>query len=98
MSGIMTVAQPGTGSRQDAYHRAMDDGVQYMQDRKWRRAYACFTRAHELGHAVRSLHLAAHRAALACALRSCRPDRIAYQAFFLGFAALTSWEGDKHAG
>jgi hypothetical protein len=89
--GIVTVAQPGTVSRPEAYRRAMDDGYQHMRDRQWGRAYACFTRAHDLGHAVRSLHLAAHRVALACAQRSRRPDRIAYQAFFLGFAALTSW-------
>lgn len=76
------------------YEEEMDAGHSCMAQRNWPGAYHHFRNAHDLGHAVRSHHLAAHRAAVRVAARSGRPDRLLYQLVFLGVASLTSWNSD----
>jgi hypothetical protein len=77
-----------------SYEDEMDAGYSSMAQRHWPGAYHHFYLAHDLGHAVRSRHLAAHKAALRVAARSGRPDRFFYQLVFLAFASLTSWNTD----
>jgi hypothetical protein len=74
-----------------SFQDQMKTGYEHSARHDWSRAYACFQRAHDLGHGGRSTHLAAHRAALAVAWRGLRVDRVVYQLTFLGFASLTSW-------
>jgi hypothetical protein len=69
----------------------MTAGRDRLREGQWSSAYTCFRRAHDLGHDVRTEHLAAHRAALHTAWCARRPDRLLYQTVFLGFAALTTW-------
>jgi hypothetical protein len=72
----------------------MDAGQSCMAQQNWPDAYHHFRIAHDLGHAMRSRHLAAHTAALRVAGRSGRPDRFLYQLVFLAVASLTSWNTD----
>ncbi|MEU3984008.1 DUF3703 domain-containing protein [Streptomyces sp. NPDC026672] len=72
------------------FGREMEAGWSLAAEGRWDDAYRHFSRAHDLGHAARSRHLAAHRAALRAAVAAGRFGRICYQGFFLGFAWLTS--------
>jgi hypothetical protein len=73
------------------YEDEMNAGHSCMARQDWSSAYRHFQNAHDLGHTVRSRHLAAHRAALEAARQDGRPGRILYQRFFLGVATFTSW-------
>ncbi|WP_413810683.1 DUF3703 domain-containing protein [Streptomyces sp. OE57] len=73
------------------FAKEMRAGRARLREGQWSSAYACFQRAHDLGHGVRAEHLAAHRAALHTSWRARRPDRLLYQAVFLAFASLTSY-------
>jgi Protein of unknown function (DUF3703) len=77
-----------------SYEDEMDAGHSCMSQRDWPGAYRHFRIAHDLGHAVRSRHLAAHRAAVRVAARSGPRDRLLYQLVFLAVASLTSWNTD----
>jgi hypothetical protein len=72
------------------FQQEMNDARACLARRDWSSAYAHFCEAHDLGHDVRASHRAAHRGALHAAWAGRRPDRVVYQAFFLGFAALTA--------
>jgi hypothetical protein len=73
------------------YRTEMGAGHEAMARRQWSTAYQHFHQAHDLGHAVRGDHLAAHRSALRAAVLGGHPAPALYQAIFLAFAALTSW-------
>ncbi|WP_394816152.1 DUF3703 domain-containing protein, partial [Clavibacter michiganensis] len=62
-----------------AFSQEMTAGRAHERRKEWSAAYACFSRAHDLGHGVRAQHLAAHRAALRTAWYARRPRRILYQ-------------------
>jgi len=73
------------------FAETMEAGRAAMARRQWSTAYSHFHAAHDLGHARRAQHLAAHRAALQAAVRGRAPGRLLYQGVFLVVASLTSW-------
>lgn len=77
-----------------SYGHEMDTGRTCMDHRDWTGAYRHFLAAHDLGHAVRSWHLGAHKAALRTALQARWPGRVLYQLIFMAVAFLTSWRHD----
>jgi len=72
------------------YDQEMNAGRACLTTRDWVTAYRHFQKAHDLGHPVRSQHLAAHRAALKAACHGHHLGRALYQLLFLGFASITS--------
>jgi hypothetical protein len=79
-----------TFARIDAYRTRLSAGDHLAAQSRWHAAYREYCAAHDLGHDVRTDHLAAHRAALVAAVQMRSPARIAYQAVFLSFAFLTA--------
>jgi len=89
--GVILEMREIRASRDQAYDREMRAGHDLMRERRWAVAYRHYAAAHDLGHAVRSRHLAAHRAVLAAAWRAGRLHSVvAYQGVFLAVAFLTS--------
>lgn len=85
------MSRPGeSGQQADAFEHEMNTGRTLATQGRWRESYRHFEAAHDLGHGVRSQHLAAHRAALHAATATRHPGRILYQTVFLAFAWLTA--------
>jgi len=72
------------------FDQEMSAGRARLTAHDWVAAYRHFHNAHDLGHPVRSQHLAAHMAALKAACHAHHLGRALYQLVFLGFASITS--------
>ena len=75
------------------YESAMTAGRAALAERDFRTAYRNFGAAHNIGHDLLALHLAAHRGLLATAWRQKRLDRVVSQLFLMAGA----WIFDRDA-